>query len=395
MKKIIMKFLAILIIISAIVFLAYSFLIPVDFGDEDNNIYLQLENAIYMNKLSEVEELLYEHSIDLNDEGLYTALPLFIATENAYNDMIDLLVNNGADVNKQHFMGYGMLLNAAVYSECIETINRIVEYGYDINEVDHQDSNAMAFALRTDRDINVLKHLVKMGIHSDFNDLDNRNYLHMAAEKGSKEIYDYFLNISVNESQKTKNEETVLHYAAMSGDLEFFKYILSRGFDIYEKDKFNQSVIHLSTSYDIVDYILEEYSFDINGVSEMGTPLFRAIGITDEAEREKVTKLLIKNGADVNLETTDWRPIHYAVFHMDYNIVELLINNKVDVNSMSEFGESPLHIAVDTVPTQESVEILKLLLDAGADPSVRDDNGNRPIDIAVIYGNKEAIELLK
>ena len=72
------------------------------------------------------------------------------------------------------------------------------------------------------------------------------------------------------------------------------------------------------------------------------------------------TKLLIKMGADPNVK-------HY------------------------EFGTA-LHSAVSPVPHYESV---KYLLSVGANPFIKDSEGETPYDLAVYYGWDEIAELLK
>jgi len=51
----------------------------------------------------------------------------------------------------------------------------------------------------------------------------------------------------------------------------------------------------------------------------------------------------IRAGADVNQPQGDGtRPIHWAVFRADYELVEALIAKKAKVNVTNEFGGTPL-----------------------------------------------------
>src|SRR5262249_28028629 len=55
----------------------------------------------------------------------------------------------------------------------------------------------------------------------------------------------------------------------------------------------------------------------------------------------------IKAGANVNEAQADGtRPVHWAVFKVDYELLQALIAKKADVNTPNEFGSTPLAEAI-------------------------------------------------
>jgi ankyrin repeat protein len=83
-----------------------------------------------------------------------------------------------------------------------------------------------------------------------------------------------------------------------------------------------------------------------------------------------MTKLLIENGAEVNIKNTDGEtPIHEA-YNME--IAELLINNGADVNVKDKYGRTPLHKA-------KSMDVICLLVKHHADVNAFDNDGLSPI----------------
>src|SRR5688572_5337630 len=71
----------------------------------------------------------------------------------------------------------------------------------------------------------------------------------------------------------------------------------------------------------------------------------------------------IRAGADVNEAQADGtRPIHWAVFKVDYELLDALIAKKARADVANEFGATPLAEAVKVTDAR----MVKTLLDAGA-----------------------------
>src|SRR5215831_15537124 len=66
-----------------------------------------------------------------------------------------------------------------------------------------------------------------------------------------------------------------------------------------------------------------------------------------QAGNRKAALDMIKSGANVNEAQADGtRPVHWAVYRVDYEILEALIAKKAAVNVTNELGSTPLSEAV-------------------------------------------------
>ena len=75
----------------------------------------------------------------------------------------------------------------------------------------------------------------------------------------------------------------------------------------------------------------------------------------------------IRAGADVNAAQPDGtRPIHWAVYRVDYELLDALIAKKAKVDVANEFGSTPLAEAAKLADAR----MVKTLLDAGARPDI-------------------------
>ena len=99
----------------------------------------------------------------------------------------------------------------------------------------------------------------------------------------------------------------------------------------------------------------------------------------------------IRAGADVNAAQPDGtRPIQWAVYRVDYELLDALIAKKAKVDVANEFGSTPLGEAAKLA----DVRMVKALLDAGAQPDRPNQDGETPLMLAIKTGELPVVEVL-
>lgn len=101
-----------------------------------------------------------------------------------------------------------------------------------------------------------------------------------------------------------------------------------------------------------------------------------------------LARKLIDRGADVN--KTGWTPLHYAATGGHLAIMELLLEHHAYIDAESPNGTTPLMMAAQ----YGSIDAVKLLLAAGADPRLKNRLGLSAIDFAYRVNRAEAAELI-
>lgn len=104
------------------------------------------------------------------------------------------------------------------------------------------------------------------------------------------------------------------------------------------------------------------------------------------------TKKLLQNNMNPNIiDELGWTPLHDAAIQGNTEIVKLLLEAGANVNAQDkEDLYTPLHDAA----RMNHSEIVRLLLACGADTSLKDRWNNTPLNIAQEYKFEEIVDLL-
>jgi ankyrin repeat protein len=127
----------------------------------------------------------------------------------------------------------------------------------------------------------------------------------------------------------------------------------------------------------VIDLLLGNPNIDVDLSNKSGeTPLMIA---SIEGNLPLVKTLVLKNKALI--DHISWTPLHYACARGHLDVAQFLIANGAIVDSMSLGDTTPLMMAVQSGNEQ----LVKLLLDKGADLQLRNSQGLTAIDIADVY----------
>ena len=164
-----------------------------------------------------------------------------------------------------------------------------------------------------------------------------------------------------------------------------------RGFDLNTRNEKNEHALQLALregSLKVADFLLAQNSLDVEARNAQGeSPLMIAAlkGQLAQAER------LIARRAEVN--KPGWTPLHYAASNAapsSVPMVRLLLEHHAYIDSESPNRTTPLMMAAH----YGNSAVVKLLLEEGADSSVKNEKGLTAIDFARLAGRKEAADII-
>ena len=164
--------------------------------------------------------------------------------------------------------------------------------------------------------------------------------------------------------------------------------LIKRGFDVNTRNQAGEHALFLAVrepSPKVIDALLAWSKTDVEPRTAADeSPLMMA----SIKGMVAVSRKLIERGADVN--KPDWTPLHYAATKGHTEIMTLLLDNYAYIDASSPNGSTPLMMAA----MYGTPAAVKLLLEAGADPLIKNGLGLTAIDFAYRDNRTESAEII-
>jgi len=141
---------------------------------------------------------------------------------------------------------------------------------------------------------------------------------------------------------------------------------------------------------DTVSEILERDRTQAKAWSADG---FTALHFAAFFNQPMVARELVRRGAEVatvSMNPMEVTPLHSAAAAHATEIVRMLVESEAPVNAKQHGGWTALHAAADN----GDLEMIKILLQNGADRLAQNDDGKTPAQIAQLKGRDQALQLL-
>ncbi|XP_048257810.1 serine/threonine-protein phosphatase 6 regulatory ankyrin repeat subunit A-like [Haliotis rufescens] len=192
--------------------------------DKRGNNLLHL--ACQRGQMELVKYIVSQDMVDINRRGLKKRSPVMIAAESGHKEVVELLVNKGADASLMDKKG-----------------NNILHLACQMGHVE----------------------VVKYVLSQDIVDINSRGWktktpMMMAAEEGHKEVVELLLNKGTDPSLVDKRGNNILHLACQNGQMEVVKYIVSKVIvDVNAKNKRRKTAANIASSQgreDLIDLLV-------------------------------------------------------------------------------------------------------------------------------------------
>uniref|UniRef100_A0A3Q3LMU7 Poly [ADP-ribose] polymerase n=1 Tax=Mastacembelus armatus TaxID=205130 RepID=A0A3Q3LMU7_9TELE len=280
----------------------------------------------------------------------------------------------------------------------LETVKKLCTVqNVNCRDVEGRQSTPLHFAAGYNR-LSVVQFLLHHGADVHAKDKGGLVPLHNACSYGHYEVAELLVLHGAVVNVADLWRFTPLHEAAAKGKYDICKLLLQHGADPARKNRDGNTPLDLvkDSDTDIQDLLRGDAALldaakkgclarvkklctqdNVNCRDTQGrhsTPLHLAAGYNNL----EVAEYLLQHGAEVNSQDKGGLiPLHNAASYGHVDVAALLIKYDACVNATDKWAFTPLHEAAQKGRTQ----LCALLLAHGADPTLRNQEGQSPLDV--------------
>ena len=343
----------------------------------------------------EVTKILLEAGADVNLKSQHDeSTALIRASERRKPEVVKMLLEAGAEINARDKYGKTALfavLNGYEYNqheENISVINLLLNAGADVNTkgcdtYGHEGRTPLTLAVKHDN--------------------PSPDFKEFHAQYGTKfaditpEAVKLLLNFGADVNLRDGDGFTALMYAVNGRypNSEVIKILLDAGADVEAENDGMRALDYARQNATFTDEELLKRLEELTGNPEYRINS-REFSILINSGAVAQVREAIEHGAEVNIRSDEesWTPLMVAVRNDEANleIVELLIKAGAEINARDGSGDTALKKALYAM--HPNPQIIEMLIDAGADVNIVDEDGMTILIEAARRSTPEIVRLL-
>ncbi|KAF6204958.1 hypothetical protein GE061_019125 [Apolygus lucorum] len=328
----------------------------------------------------DVATLLCKKGASITDAIGRGSTPCHLAAAIGQTKVIKLLLKLGADVNKIDSNGWTPL-HRACESGSLDCTTQLIDEGCSVNSPAERGITPLFLSVRSNN-INVVKLLVNKGAKFD------ENALNEAARLGFANIMELLLDRFPNSSNGTQ----LLSIAVGNLQPEIIKMLVDRGADVNAENREGSKPLHTAAfmgSCEMIQLMLELGADPNAKLSDGVTPLHLAAKV---GHRNSVETLLIRQSNILAEDSKGRTPLSIAIRYGHTSIVKLFLNHNKSIN-LNDFYVTEKRISLLQIASVfGEIEIVKLLVQRGANIDKKDEEGCKAIHYATIGGYADVVK---
>jgi ankyrin repeat protein len=289
-------------------------------------------------------------------------------------------VTSGVDVNSRDADGSTLLMQTALYGTTAD-VDFLLTHGADVNAANKAGHTAL---MRAIPDFAKTRLLVEHGADVNVSAGGTTPLLVAAGIRSAEDVVRYLIGKGADIKAIDIQGADAVMLAAIAGATRNLKILLDAGASGSNEAKARENPQQRRFAK-LDAAAVERLKKRAEGV----TALMNAARIDCEA----CARMLLEHGADAKAKTdAGLTALHYAAFKGNLTMVNLLLKAGAEVNAVDDRGFTPLMMAANS--RIKNPEVVRVLLDRGADMKAKDELGRTAADWARIGAHAEIVGML-
>uniref|UniRef100_A0A672YHP2 Poly [ADP-ribose] polymerase n=1 Tax=Sphaeramia orbicularis TaxID=375764 RepID=A0A672YHP2_9TELE len=313
---------------------------PADVSSGIGGAFRELFEACRNGDVSRVKRLVDSVNVNAKDMAGRKSTPLHFAAGFGRKDVVEHLLQTGANVHARDDGGLIPLHNACSFGHA-EVVSLLLCQGADPNARDNWNYTPLHEAAIKGK-IDVCIVLLQHGADPNIRNTDGKSALDLADPSAKAVLTGEYKKDELLEAARSGNEEKLM------------ALLTPLNVNCHASDGRKSTPLHLAAGYN----------------------------------RVRIVQLLLQHGADVHAKDKGGLvPLHNACSYGHFEVTELLLKHGACVNAMDLWQFTPLHEAA----SKNRVEVCSLLLSHGADPTLLNCHSKSAVDMAPTPELKERL----
>ena len=307
---------------------------------------------------------------NVNKPNDYGATPLILACVNGSAGMVDKLLKAGAKPNTPIVLGETALMQCS-HTGAVEAVTSLLEFGAEVNAKENRQGDTPLMWAVVNKHPEVVRVLIDHKADISARTKDGFTPLLFAAQSGDQDSALLLLTAGADVNVATPDGDTPLLIASASGHEALCIFLLEHGASPNLVDRNGIAPLH----YALMNGLAEAAS----GISMGHVPYTRRPNMVP------LVKALLAHGANPNARLTA-PAVENEGTGPGYGKIFIMKQLNIGGGRISPLGATPLILAALTFDPAT----VRLLVAAGADPRLVNEDGVTPLMAAIGLGRERA-----
>ncbi|KAB8215101.1 ankyrin repeat-containing domain protein, partial [Aspergillus novoparasiticus] len=328
------------------------------------------------------------HEADCGIKRQFFGLSLQVAASKGNKEMVQFLLELGADVNAEGGFPDRTALQAAVRKGHEQVVQILLESGADVN-VQGMYGTALHLALSR-CDFSIVQMLLDRGADVNVRGGSLGNTLVIAASHCSEDLFKLLLDRSTDVNNQGETLGHALVAASERHNEKVAEILLDRGANVNARGDHGTTALQAAacnSSGKLVQMLLDRGA----NIDALGDYRGNALQAAAYMGHEGVVKMLLDRGANIDAPGKRRGNALQAAAYMGHEgVVKALLDRGADINTRGSDYDTALQAAA----SEGHTGVIQMLLDRGADINAQGGVYGSALRAAVLGGHEETIQIL-
>ncbi len=240
-----------------------------------------------------------------------------------------------------------------------------------------------------------INFLIENGANANYVNRDGENSISEAIKLPNKKLAISLMNKGMGSIKVGKEKDTLAHVVVNNEQYELLKELQKFGVDMNVKNELGNTVLYSAMktgNREMIDYLINEIKVGLQDVDNKGDNIVQ-VALLQQLNNTALIKELLNLDIDLKRVNIDGQNTYEAaILTQNKEIIQLFIDKGLDLNQVDKFGNNAIHVLLNH--KKDNLAFLVELIQKGTDINGLNGQGQTPLYLAIINGDKKTVEEL-